>query len=181
MKLIKLSSFLDITRGQVNRTGLKGELDGCCKGVYSFFWTGNNADIPEKRMSAMYKGKKGTDPIHLPWKFSEDVHQCLYVGKTGDFPYRLGLHIKAGTTSENWYNLKEGGLADQSSIHKPTTSCQLRSGIEHLFVENKMGLEYIRDHVSFCFEPIKDDVDRFYRECELIGKLRPWFNLDVER
>lgn len=177
-ELIPLSKYLILSRKQVNKIDLLKDLNGHKKGVYSFYWTGIDDEIPKNRRSATYKGKMGTD-VTLPWKFSKKRPLCLYVGKTSDFPYRLSLHIKAGTISNEWYDGEV--MLRENRVYKPTTSCQLRSGIEHLFVDSKDGLKQIHDHVAFRFEPIGNDVNRFYRECELIGKLRPWFNLDVER
>lgn len=189
MELTKLASFLDLSKGQVKKAKLRSKLKDGCTGVYSFYWTGDLSILKEAKRQVSYQGKKLNekgqeeyDKVDIEWEFSDHQYQCLYVGKTHNFPNRLGLHVKAGTISENWYKANEEGIEpDQKSLHKPTTSCQLRSGMEHLFQDSQDGLRQLCDNVAFHFELDFSHENRFYRECELIGKLRPWFNMDVER
>lgn len=171
-----------------------GEKHAVLSGVYAFFWTGGADMIDGERLTANYQGKaiKGSKDVDgesrfvdhaLKWQFTSPDCQCLYVGKTQDFPTRLGLHIKAGTRSEYWYSSDKGQLAlENNRLHKPTTSCQLRSGMEHLFPDkNTDTLALIKSHVRYFFEPSIFPEYRFYREYELVSDHKPWFNLDVER
>ena len=81
---------------------------------------------------------------------------------------------------------------DYLKLYSPTTSCQFRSGIELLLIDEldeKLFWKTIEENICYSFYPLnstdqKTDTDmptRFYLEDYLIGKLRPWFNLDCER
>lgn len=113
------------------------------------------------------------------WEYDEEWI-LLYVGKTTNFKNRLGMHFKLKTNSSDWPKSEDGTLS------KPTTSCQLRSGIEHLINSNRRSseievIEFMRENLWVSNHEIKDASQRFYAEDLAIGQGCPWFNLDSER
>lgn len=109
----------------------------------------------------------------------------LYIGKSTNLDQRIQQHILNGTTDY-------GRLVSENElIYKKTTSCQLRSHLEYILCEDSRGrfrkpkerfslaLENVR--VQFYKNDICDFGERFYLEDELIGRLKPWFNIDSER
>ena len=112
----------------------------------------------------------------VEWNWNlDDEFVCLYIGKTRNFRKRIGLHLLLDT--ENLGNI------DGNKLYKKTTSCQLRSGFDYLYSKND-GI-HIKDelmkhlYLSIYFED--NFIHRFYLENYLVGRLRPWFNVDSER
>ena len=67
---------------------------------------------------------------------------------------------------------------------RPTTSCQLRWGIEHLFQQEPDTRTLLLDNVGVSFVALPGPeyaADRFYLEDRAIGLLMPPFNFDIER
>jgi len=74
--------------------------------------------------------------------------------------------------------------ADGASRLRPTTTCQLRSGIDHLFPRAPNTRELMLKNVGLSFVRLDGDgeaANRFYLEDMAIGLMRPPFNVDVER
>lgn len=66
----------------------------------------------------------------------------------------------------------------------PTTSCQLRAGVEHLFPNEPDTRTLVLDNVGFSFVELHGDehaANRFYLEDMVIGLMRPPLNVDIER
>ncbi|WP_078392855.1 hypothetical protein [Shouchella patagoniensis] len=93
----------------------------------------------------------------------------LYVGKSADsILKRVRQHLQINHTK---YKGK-------------TTADQLRRGIERLFYLHPHTANLIKNHVEYSFIPlhgVDDVINRFYLEDYAIGKLRPLFNIDIER
>ncbi len=101
----------------------------------------------------------------------------LYVGKTTNIRRRMGQHLMLGST----------GKVISSSTRKqraPTTSCQVRAGVERLFPRKSNPIELLRTCLGLSFVVLDGDehaANRFYLENLAIGRMRPVFNFDVER
>ena len=154
-------------------------------GVYAFWWTAKtsifsstdcNRDLiltgPNKR------------PIHLliddDWLgLSTSLPIPLYVGKTADkMVSRIGKHLRL----KDIRMLPLGG--GPSKADRPTTSCQLRAGVEHFFPNCADSRSLILDNVGLSYVEMNGDIhaaNRFYLEDLAIGLMRPPFNVDVER
>ena len=148
-------------------------------GIYAF-WLDNQDQIAASlRRKLHLKGPAGQKSgwvetcWHLPDK--QPPYILLYVGKSTNLKNRFGLHLKLQT--EKWQYPTNG------SLYKPTTSCQLRSGIEHLISQqpNLHFFPFIKERLRYSYVRVDRFEDRFYAEDAAIGLGRPWFNLDSER
>ena len=66
----------------------------------------------------------------------------------------------------------------------PTTSCQLRAGIDRLFPREENTRGIVLKHVGLSFVELDGNVNaanRFYLEDMAIGRMCPALNVDVER
>lgn len=87
-------------------------------------------------------------------------------------------HLMLG--SERILN-RSGGNDKQKA---PTTSCQLRAGIEHLFRSAKDTRSILLENVGLSYVLLHGDrnaANRFYLEDLAIGLMRPPLNVDIER
>ncbi len=78
--------------------------------------------------------------------------------------------------------LKHTGGAKK--LKAPTTSCQLRAGIEHLFTSHTNTRALILENVGLSYVVLNGDdhaANRFYLEDMAIGLMRPALNVDIER
>jgi hypothetical protein len=67
---------------------------------------------------------------------------------------------------------------------RPTTSCQLRAGVEHLFPKEKNSRKLILECIGLSYVILHGDqnaANRFYLEDLSIGMMRPPLNIDIER
>lgn len=217
---LRISELLDVPKKQTKKEALRDHSKEIA-GVYIFWWTGSKESLGKLNRRIRLKGKvadeniiKGANKEHVNhdiecctnW-FPEEVKDryALYVGKSTKLANRFALHLKMGTSHEDWRKslLTETDIhgkkikidyhsGDYLKLHSPTTSCQFRSGIELLLIDEldeKLFWKTIEDNICYSFYPLnstdqKTDTDmpiRFYLEDYLIGKLRPWFNLDCER
>lgn len=158
-------------------------------GLYSLWWTGDTELLATLNRSVSFKGKfqpnrvrkEGETGDHIShssvWDMTGNATTCMYVGKSTRIQNRIRLHLMAG--KDPWFQ-KEG--RPQAGLLKPTTSCQMRSGIEHLFqhLEPSKLIDKLA-HFSVSWVPETSFVERFYAEELAIGCFRPWFNLDCER
>jgi hypothetical protein len=104
----------------------------------------------------------------------------LYVGKTaGSLAKRVGQHLRLGS-GDRMLALGE----DPAKQDPPTTSCQLRAGVEHLFPQEKDSRTLILKNVGLSYVLLDGDAhaaNRFYLEDLAIGLMRPPLNVDIER
>ncbi len=174
----------------------KGEM-----GLYVFWWEGDEKSLPKQKKLTLRGPKKddGNSTISLQWELSDFPSECheakrypLYIGKTTKIVNRLSLHLSLRT--DRWEDrLKEGEVKEARTpdmLRKHTTSCQFRSGMEHLFgCKNRQDFIDHCGRVSVSFYPFpekspenRSDVkERFYLEDLAVGYYRPWFNVDSER
>lgn len=150
-------------------------------GVYAFWWLADKKELMEGNRHIVLKGPKEqpVDVEYLDWWPSDLNHPCLYVGKSTNIKKRFSLHIK---------RMKKGRLHEipvTNEKQRPvTTSCQLRHGIEHVFKDHLEPLDLIFEKVGFSYSTefsTNAIAERFFAEDLLIGKWRPWFNVDSER
>ena len=147
-------------------------------GLYAF-WLMNNDGIADKLNRSLKIKGPGNELYSFTWDWNVDEKYILvYVGKTTTFKSRLAQHLKLKTFS---WKVPE----DKTSPYKPTTSCQLRTGIEHLLIRNtqpaNLGLDFIRERIQVSYIPLDGLGNRFFAEDLAIGKGKPWFNVDSER
>jgi hypothetical protein len=154
-------------------------------GVYAFWWTGDYSllDSPKTSKTIKLKGPAGRQvDISINNFWTDPIGEFpipLYVGKTADsLRKRIGLHLR----------LKEArsvrDIVDGKRSQKPTTTCQLRSGIDHLFPKKADTRNELMLCVGLSFVELHGDqfaADRFYIEDLAIGLMKPMFNVDIER
>ena len=151
-------------------------------GVYAFWWLGGKDELLNANTCITLKGP-GEKPVTIQygdWWPNELKYPCLYVGKSTNIKSRFSQHICNGTNGL----INESPNKMNEKVKPKTTSCQLRSGIEHVFKYEANPLKLIHKNVGFSYEVINGDnaiVERFFKEDLLIGKWRPWFNIDSER
>ena len=78
--------------------------------------------------------------------------------------------------------LPMGGGAKKAKA--PTTSCQLRAGVEHLFPKEKDTRALVLENIGLSYVILHGDehaANRFYLEDMAIGLMRPALNVDIER
>jgi hypothetical protein len=150
-------------------------------GVYAFWWLAQKAELMAANTRIVLKGPRGddVDVEYKDWWPSTIPYPCLYVGKSTNIKKRFSMHIKSGSK----VRLHEAN-SDHSKVKPKTTSCQLRHGIEHVFPEEQNPLNIIRKSVGFSYRNDFSEnavAERFFEEDRLIGRWRPWFNIDSER
>jgi hypothetical protein len=144
-------------------------------GIYSFWYDNSNNKIQELHRNLIIEGpNKAKQEINWNWNLNEKFI-CLYIGKTRDFQDRISKHLLLKTD-----NLRN---KNNNQLNKKNSTCQLRSGFDYLY--SKESNIYIKnelmEHLFLSLYYENDFVKRFYIEDYLIGKLRPWFNVDSER
>jgi len=150
-------------------------------GIYAFWWVGDRQKLLDSNRKLILSGPQKT-PVSVfldDWWPQELNYPCLYVGKSTNIKKRFSQHIRRGSR-HRLHTIEANGR----KIRPVTSSCQLRYGIEHIFRDEGNPLEVIYDEVGFSYKTYSADnstVERFYEEDYLIGKWRPWFNLDSER
>jgi len=107
-----------------------------------------------------------------------DLPIPLYVGKTAaGLRNRINQHLLLARQRI----LPRGQGAAKAKA--PTTSCQLRAGIEHLFPDSPDTREIVLQNVGLSYVELdgeKHAANRFYLEDMAIGRMRPPFNVDIE-
>ena len=154
-------------------------------GLYAFWWTSDGALLhsPECNRDITLVGPAGRKVrlrITDEWLGTGTCLPIpLYVGKSADsLSKRIGLHLRL---SER--RMLPVGPSSQR-LPRPTTSCQLRAGVEHLFPSKEDTRSLMLDSVGVSFVVLDGNdhaADRFYLEDLAIGLMRPVFNVDVER
>ena len=155
-------------------------------GVYAFWWTGDRAGLsPPKCNRSMELHGPGGRPIRLhidnEWLgLSTDLPIPLYVGKnSGNIGTRVGQHLLLGNADR----VLPRGPQDKR-LRGPTSSCQVRAGIEHFFPNVTDPRSLILENLGLSYVALGGDdnaANRFYLEDLAIGLMRPPFNVDVER
>jgi len=154
-------------------------------GVYVFWWTGPISMLKTWRCSRTLElpgpgGRSVLLKMDDEWLgLSTRLPIPLYVGKNAaNISKRIGQHLRL----KDKRMLPLGG--DGRKHPPPTTSCQLRAGIEHMFrragdtrtlILENVGLSYVVLHGN------NHAANRFYLEDLAIGLMRPPYNVDVER
>ncbi len=150
-------------------------------GVYAFWWIGDRSELINSQRHIILKGPGGAsvDVEYRDWWPDELAYPCLYVGKSTNIKKRFSLHIKRGSLRRLHM------IPTTHEKQKPvTTSCQLRYGIEHIFRDAQKPLEIIEHKVGFSYNAefgYNQVAERFFEEDRLIGRWKPWFNIDSER
>ena len=154
-------------------------------GVYAFWWIGSVRLLQSRRcnrrLTLVGPGKR---PVALEidneWLgLRTKLPIPLYVGKSAaHIGKRVGLHLMLSKKRI----LRPG--RGSSKAKPPTTSCQLRAGIEHLFPDDQDTRTILLENVGLSFVDLHGDLNaanRFYLEDLAIGLMRPPLNVDVER
>jgi hypothetical protein len=152
-------------------------------GVYAFWWTGDFALLRpcNRDLSLVGPGGRKVDlRIDEEWLgIHTGLPIPLYSGKTADsIAKRVGLHLLLRQRRV----LPLGGGAKKA--RRPTTSCQLRAGVEHLFPNEADARSLTLDNLGLSFVVLHGDdhaANRFYLEDLAVGLMRPPFNVDIER
>jgi len=155
-------------------------------GIYAFWWTGVRALLRSQECTRLIElhGPGGRQvPIEMndDWLgLKTDLPIPLYVGKTaGSLAKRIGQHLRLGS-GDRMLPMGE----DPAKQYPPTTTCQLRAGVEHLFPQERNTRAFILDNVGLSYVLLDGDVhaaNRFYLEDLAIGLMRPPLNVDIER
>lgn len=162
----------------------KGNLPAA-SGVYAFWWTGARSRLRSRKCNRMLELKgPGGFPVLLriddEWLgLKTELPIPLYVGKcAASMSKRVGQHLRL--KDKRMFRLGGGSR----KMKAPTTSCQLRAGIEHLFPYERDTRTLILDNVGLSFVILDREgnaANRFYLEDLAIGLMKPPFNVDIER
>ncbi len=154
-------------------------------GVYAFWWTGDTAllQAPTCNRELILAGPGGS-PVALElddeWlALSTGLPVPLYVGKSASgIAKRIGQHLML--SKDRILPLGGGG----KKAKRPTTSCQLRAGIEHLFPCEEDTRRMVLANIGLSYVSLDGDTNaanRFYLEDLAVGLMRPPLNVDIER
>lgn len=154
-------------------------------GIYAFWWMGAldllQAKDCHRHLTLRGPGRR---PVRLEiddeWLgLDTELPVPLYVGKNAsNIATRIGQHLRLGSKRV----LALGRKSEKGEA--PTTSCQLRAGVDHLFPETLNTRDLVLDNVGLSYVVLDGDrhaANRFYLEDLAIGLMRPPFNVDVER
>jgi hypothetical protein len=168
-----------------NLRGLKGRALPAEGGVYCFWWTGVLELLESSSCNRHIElvgpgGRAVTLEIDDEWLgTAAGLPIPLYVGKTADsIAKRAGQHLRMQDVRTT--PLFEGTRKQP----RPTTSCQLRAGVEHLFPQMSDSRALVLDNVGMSFVTLDGDehaANRFYLEDLAVGLMRPALNIDIER
>ncbi|WP_319471313.1 hypothetical protein [uncultured Pseudodesulfovibrio sp.] len=166
-----------------NHESLKPNSLPKASGIYAFWWTGSPELLSQRNRQIVLKGP-GERPVELlfddEWLGTEAGYPIpLYVGKTAKgINKRIGLHLRLKEKRA----LPLGEKAEKAKA--PTTSCQLRAGVEHFFQTEEDTRTLILENVGLSYVLLDGDehaANRFYLEDLAIGLMRPPLNVDIER
>lgn len=175
-----LRRVYDAKRRRLDTTQLSDE-----GGVYCFWWTGAAeqlfGDAATRDLELI-----GPARSPVPVRFDEEWLGAaagqpipLYVGKTSKgVRGRVKQHLLLGKSRI----LPK--LTNTLKHKRPTTTCQLRSGIDQLFPQSDDTEPLVLDNIGLSYVPLPGAVNaanRFYLETLAIGSMRPPLNIDVER
>jgi len=154
-------------------------------GVYAFWWTGPMDLLTSSQCNRLLElpgpgGRRVLLKLEDDWLgLSTGLPLPLYIGKnSGNISKRVGQHLRLADKR----TLPLGqGTAKQP---RPTTSCQLRAGVEHLFPGEQDTRSLILKNIGLSFVVLHGDdhaANRFYLEDMAVGLMRPPLNVDIER
>ena len=197
---------ISIEKWRARLPGNKATYDPAEAGLYCFWWMGEYEQINTAFKTHFLKGKKiGKDDLRLhddfhhlskegfimhrlTWAFNRNVSEYgvpLYVGKSSSVSKRIRFHLQWPRSAWPRYTspAQVGEIKRAGTVN---TQTQFRKPFEYLFQEVTDDAERTRlllsnVGVSFLSTPFHDVATRFFGEDELIGNLRPPFNLDTER
>lgn len=146
------------------------------QGIYVFWFDNSDGIIKKLNRKLEIKGPNHK-MIEIEWDWNLDNKNiCLYVGKSTNIKKRFGQHLLLGT-KDLYKNRK-----NRKKLYKRTTACQLRSGFDYLYLKENINIiEELNNRIKISIFEESSVRNRFYLEDLLIGKYKPWFNLDSER
>jgi hypothetical protein len=154
-------------------------------GVYCFWWTAdqNLLATPGCQQTVELRGPGGRSVVVCfdeEWLgISAGAPVPLYVGKcAADIAKRVGQHLML--QRDRVVPIFKGDRKQP----RPTTSCQLRAGVDQLFPGRSSTRDLVLENIGLSFVVLNDNdhsVNRFYLEDLAIGMMRPPLNIDVER
>ncbi|MEK7364866.1 MAG: hypothetical protein AAB016_12930 [candidate division NC10 bacterium] len=180
---IKVQKLRDLVRPQTYR--LRTDALPSSGGVYCYWWSGSRQKLRDKACNREIElvgpgGRAVRLSFDDEWLgLSTDLPVPLYVGKTADSLFkRLKQHLLLDRPRVTL--LFEG----QKKQARPTTSCQARAGVEHLFPGVSDTRDLVLDDLGLSYIVLDGDqhaANRFYLEDLAIGLMRPALNIDIER
>jgi len=174
-----------------NRASLRPNALPHLGAIYAFWWTGDRNRLRSPACNREIElhgpgGRRVSIEMNDEWLGLEtDLPIPLYVGKTaGSLAKRIGQHLRLGSGDRMLPLGKDAAKPDTAKPDAPTTSCQLRAGVEHLFPREGNTRALILENVGLSYVALDGDVhaaNRFYLEDLAIGMMRPPLNVDIER
>ena len=154
-------------------------------GVYCFWWTGSREKLRDKACNREIQlvgpgGRAVSLSFDDEWLgLATDLPVPLYVGKTADsLLNRVRQHLLLDRPRIT------ARFEGQKKQARPTTSCQARAGVEHLFPAMSDTRDLVLDDLGLSYVILGGDqraADRFYLEDLAVGLMRPALNIDIER
>lgn len=154
-------------------------------GVYCFWWSGDLRALESSVANRCIElAGPGGRIVHIKFDtewlgLSAGQPVPLYVGKTADnLAKRVGQHLRL--RDQRTTPVFEG----KAKQLRPTTSCQLRAGVEHFFPRMQNTRDLILENLGLSYVVLGGDsqaANRFYLEDLAIGLMRPPLNIDIER
>lgn len=179
---IRVQRIRDIASSNCRRLS-PGKLPGI-GGVYCFWWTGDPnilAGSDSRHIELVGPGGRNV-PLHFDdeWMgLRTGLPIPLYVGKNADsISKRTGSHLML--EADRVTPAFEG----RKKQKRPTTSCQARAGLEHLFPRLLDTRDLVLDNLGLSWVELGGDghaANRFYLEDLAVGLMRPILNIDIER
>lgn len=173
------------TACRANLSGLRPRAIPRGGGVYAFWWTGPTQLLTAESCNRLLDlpgpgGRRVLLELNDDWLgLSTALPLPLYVGKNAsNVSKRVGQHLRLAARRM----LPLGGGAVKQT--RPTPSCQLRAGVEHLFPQEADTRSLVLDNVGLSFVELDGDghaANRFYLEDLAVGLMRPPLNVDIER
>lgn len=178
---LKVNALKDLTIPTGMR--LKPRILPTAGGVYAFWWTGFTKLLRNSHRDLSLIGPGGRRiNLHISddwFGLDTELPVPLYVGKTAaNLQKRIGQHLLLKT--ERALLLNKG----TEKAKPPTTSCQLRAGIDHLFPNEPNTRTLVLENIGLSYVVLDGDLhpaNRFYLEDMAIGHMRPPLNVDIER
>lgn len=153
--------------------------------VYCYWWTGSTERLRDKACNRKIElvgpgGRAVTLSFDDEWLgLSTNLPVPLYVGKAADsLISRVKQHLLLDRPRVT--PIFEGYRKQA----RPTTSCQARAGVEHLFPGEDDTRDLVLDSLGLSYVLLDGDdhaANRFYLEDLAIGLMRPALNIDIER
>lgn len=157
-------------------------------GVYAFWWVGSHDMLKTDACNRKLElhgpgGRRVLLEIDDEWLgLDTDLPIPLYVGKSaGSLAKRVGQHLRLSAKRMLLPPSKDNVEAKAT---RPTTSCQLRAGVEHFFPDEQDTRMLVLENVGLSYVKLDGDehaANRFYLEDLAIGLMRPPLNVDIER